>query len=74
METSTSLTDWSHTTLSLTASIARRFGYGPQDDTWQRPYSLPLHELRSVFRKRKGGIPEEVVDALPEHLRNAARH
>ncbi len=52
----------------------RWFGYGPQDDTWQRPDSLPLHKLRSFFRKRKGGIPEKVVDALPEHLRNAARH
>ncbi len=52
----------------------RWFGYGPQDDTWQRPDSLPLHKLRSFFRNRKGGIPEKVVDALPEHLRNAVRH
>ncbi len=52
----------------------RWFEYGPQDDTWQRPDSLPLHKLHSFFRKRKGGIPEKVVDALPEHLRNAASH
>ncbi len=50
------------------------FGYGPQEDTWQRPDSLPLYKLGSLFRKRKEGIPEKVVDALPEHLRNAARH
>ncbi len=74
MGTSTSLIALSHTALSLTAFGRAGFGYGPQEDTWKRPESLPLHKLRSFFRKRKGGIPEKVVDALPEHLRNAARH
>ncbi len=52
----------------------RWFGYGPQDDTGQRPAGLPLHKMRSFSESGKRGIPEKVVDALPEHLRNAARH
>ncbi len=74
MGTSTSLTAWSHTTLSLTAfgragsSAALKTTHGKSQTACRFTNCAPF------FRKRKGGIPEKVVDALPEHLRNAARH
>ncbi len=72
MGTSTSLTAWSHTTLSLTA--LGRAGSGTALKTAHgKGQTACRFKTALLFRKRKGGIPEKVVDARPEHLRNAAR-
>ncbi len=72
MGTSKSLTAWLNTTLSLTA-----FGRAGSGTALKRQMAKARQPVASqtalLFRKRKGGIPEKVVDSLPEHLRNAAR-
>ncbi len=74
MGTSTSLTAWSHTTLSLTGF--GRAGSGTALKTTHRKGQTACRFTNCAHfsESAKGESPEKVFDALPEHLRNAARH